>query len=92
MPQIFRIGSYIVYFWSNENDPLEPIHVHITEGKPKPNATKVWITSSGKALLCNNASFIPQKELRNFIRVIEANSNLIMNKWYSTFGEIKYYC
>ena len=25
MPQIFRIGPYIVYFWSNENDPLEPI-------------------------------------------------------------------
>lgn len=23
MPQIFRIGAYIVYFWSNENDPLE---------------------------------------------------------------------
>lgn len=24
MPQIFRIGSYVVYFWMNENDPLEP--------------------------------------------------------------------
>ena len=22
MPQIFRIGSYIVYFWSNENNEL----------------------------------------------------------------------
>ena len=28
MPQIFRIGPYIVYFWSNENEPLEPVHVH----------------------------------------------------------------
>ena len=26
MPQIFKIGSYWVYFWANENDPLEPIH------------------------------------------------------------------
>ena len=33
MPQIFRIGPYIVYFWSNENDPLEAIHVHIAEGR-----------------------------------------------------------
>lgn len=33
MPQIFRIGSYIVYFWSNENDPLESVHVHIAEGR-----------------------------------------------------------
>ena len=22
MPQIFKIGPYTIYFWSNENDPL----------------------------------------------------------------------
>ena len=33
MPQIFKIGSYTVYFWSNEGKPLEPIHVHIAEGR-----------------------------------------------------------
>ena len=41
MPQIFKIGSYWVYFWANENEPLEPIHVHIAEGKPTANATKI---------------------------------------------------
>ena len=44
MPQIFKVGSYCIYFWSNENDPLEPIHVHISKGTPTSNATKVWIT------------------------------------------------
>ena len=42
MPQIFRIGGYLVFFWINENDPLEPVHVHVSEGKPSPNATKIW--------------------------------------------------
>ena len=92
MPQIFRIGSYIIYFWLNENDPLEPVHVHIAEGKASANATKIWITSSGKALLCNNDSRIPQKMLNNMIRYIEANSNIIIHKWYGQFGEIRYYC
>ncbi len=92
MPQIFRIGSYIIYFWSNENDPLEPVHVHIAEGRVAANATKIWITSSGKALLCNNNSRIPQRTLNNMIRYIEANSNIIINKWYAQFGEITYYC
>lgn len=92
MPQIFRIGSYIIYFWSNESDPLEPVHVHIAEGKATANATKVWITSSGRALLCNNNSDIPQKTLNNMIRYIEANSNIITNKWYAQFKEIRYYC
>lgn len=92
MPQIFRIGSYIIYFWSNENDPLEPVHVHIAEGKATANATKIWITSSGKALLCNNNSRIPQRTLNNMIRYIEANSNIIINKWYAQFRKISYYC
>lgn len=92
MPQIFRIGAYSVYFWVNENDPLEPVHVHIAEGRANANATKVWLTSSGHALLCNNNSQIPKKELRNIMRVIEANSKTIMEKWYQFFGEIRYFC
>lgn len=92
MPQIFKIGAYIIYFWSNENEPLEPIHVHIAEGRATANATKVWITSSGNALLCNNASNIPQKTLRNILRFIEANSRTIIMKWYSHFNEIKFFC
>lgn len=92
MPQIFRIGPYIIYFWSNENNPLEPVHVHIAEGKAIANATKIWITSSGKALLCNNNSRIPQRILNNMVRYIEANSRMITGKWYAQFGEISYYC
>lgn len=67
MPQIFRIGSYIVYFWSNEGMPLEPIHVHIAEGRASANATKVWITSTGHTLLSNNNSKNSSKDpSRNF--------------------------
>lgn len=92
MPQIFKIGPYSVYFWSNENDPIEPVHVHVSEGRATANATKIWISSAGKALLCNNYSRIPQNDLRKLIRIIEANSQTIINKWYSHFGEIRYFC
>lgn len=61
MPQVFKIGSYWVYFWTNEGDPLEPVHVHVSEGRPVENATKIWITRSGDTLLANNNSKIPQK-------------------------------
>lgn len=44
MPQVFKVGAYLVYFWSDENDPLEPIHVHAVEGKPRKDGTKIWIT------------------------------------------------
>ena len=85
MPQIFRIGSYTVYFWSNEGEPLEPIHVHIAEGRASSAGTKIWITSSGKTVLANNNANIPAKVLRG-------NSTDIMQKWIEFFGEIQYYC
>ena len=58
MPQILRIGPYSIYFWSNEGDPLEPIHVHVSEGRASATATKIWITSTGKTILSNNNSKI----------------------------------
>ena len=92
MPQIFKIGSYWVYFWANEGDPKEPIHVHVAEGRPTENATKIWISQSGKCLLCNNNSQIPERMLRNIMRVIEARSDEIIKKWYEFNGEISFYC
>ena len=92
MPQVFKIGSYWVYFWTNENQPLEPVHVHISEGKPVQNATKVWVTSSGKTLLANNNSNIPAVTLRNIMRILETRSDEIISKWIKYFGEDKYYC
>lgn len=92
MPQIFRIGSYVVYFWANENEPLEPVHVHVIKGVPASNATKIWITKAGKCLQCNNNSQIPAKTLRNITDIIEARSKDVIDKWYNFFGEIRYYC
>ena len=46
MPQIFSIGGYVVYFWSDEGEPKEPVHVHVAQGKPQKNGTKIWITKS----------------------------------------------
>ena len=92
MPQLFKIGSYIIYFWSNENDPLEPIYVHVAEGKATANGSKIWITSTGKAILCNNMSRIPDRILRRIIRLVEANSREIEERWREQFGEIRYYC
>ena len=88
MPQVFKIGSYWVYFWTNENKPLEPIHVHVSEGKPSENATKIWITQSGNCLICNNNSRIPKHILRNIMRIIEARSEEVVSKWTEYCGDI----
>lgn len=92
MPQVFKIGSYWVYFWSNENDPLEPVHVHVAQGAPTAKATKIWITAAGRCYLCNNNSQIPPRTLRNIMMIIEARSQEIIAKWIAYFGTATYFC
>lgn len=92
MPQIFKIAGYVVYFWANEGDPLEPVHVHICAGVPSGNATKVWITKAGGCLLCHNNSKIPAHVLRDIMDVIAARSFEVIRKWKDFYGEVHYYC
>ena len=92
MPQVFKIGSYWVYFWSNENDPLEPVHVHVSQGAPSADATKIWITKAGCCYLCHNHSNIPRKTLNNIMKIIEARSEEVLQKWQLYFDEMRFYC
>jgi len=92
MPQIFKIGAYVVYFWANEGVPLEPIHVHVAQSTPSENATKIWITKHGRCLLSHNNSKIHPKILKNIVEIIEARCNDVIDKWISFFNEINYYC
>ena len=92
MPQIFRFGPYLIFFWSNEGVPLEPVHIHVAEGVPTGTATKIWITKSGKTLLCNNNSKIPSRTLKIIMRIIEARSGEIIQKWTDYFGSTEFFC
>lgn len=92
MPHLFRISSYVVFFWSNEGKPLEPIHVHISYKRPIDNSTKIWITESGKCLLSNNNSKIPSKTLKQIISILENQNEYIKEEWLKRFGSINYYC
>lgn len=91
MPNCFDIGKYHVYFWLNENNPLEPIHVHISEGQPSKNATKIWINSNNKCEIAHNKSQIPSHKLNDFVEIIENNVDDIKSEWLRRFGKIDYH-
>ena len=91
LPKLFEVGQYTIFFWSNEND--EPIHVHIINGNPSPNATKVWITQSGGCVVANNNGRIPQHDLNDLLDIIPTNFFYICNAWKKHFkAGIKFYC
>ena len=68
LPNVFRIGNYYVYFWTNENN--EPVHVHVSEGKPSENTTKIWLTKAGGCIVANNQSKIPKHKLNKIIEIL----------------------
>lgn len=92
MPQIIRFEKFRIYFWSDEGEPLEPIHVHASEGVPNGNSTKIWITRNGRTLIEHNKSKIPDHKLRTICDLIEARSFEIIAKWQEYFGQISFYC
>ena len=92
MPRVFKMGPYLVYFWSGESDPLEPIHVHISDADPQQNDTKVWLSEAGNAVLCHNRSNIPEKILNRIQEAISARHEDIITRWQKHFGVVRYYC
>lgn len=89
MPFMFNVDGYKIYFWANERG--EPIHVHISRGKPTGNSTKVWLTSNGGVLLSKNSSRIPKKDLYKLMNFISANRVGIVAEWINYFGTVSYY-
>ena len=49
------------------------------------------LTLRRKCLLCNNNSQIPDRILWNILRIIEARSSEVLNKWTVFFGETQFY-
>jgi len=79
--------GFCFYFWSNEgSDSREPIHVHISRGKPTANATKIWLKPDGSLEISNNNSRLTDNELTKVLDYIRVNYNNIVVEWYRHFG------
>lgn len=83
MPNLFNTLGYQIYFWSNEN--AEPIHVHVSKGKPSSKATKFWLTKNGGCILASNGSQINNRDLNKLADVITAQYDLICQSWMKYF-------
>ncbi len=79
MPEVFRQDGFRFFFYSNEGDPREPMHVHVRKGGSE---AKVWIAPVS---ICDSDGFDP-RSLRDIVRMVEANLALIQGKWHDYFS------
>ena len=92
MPRVFKMGPYLVYFWSGEFDPLEPVHVHVSDRKPTGDDTKIWLSESGNAVLAHNRSGIPDHILSRIMEAVSARHEDVLMRWKKHFGTARFYC
>lgn len=90
MPKLFSFRGFTIYFWTAENG--EPVHVHVAQGKPTRNATKIWLTRSGGCLLASNGSNLSKHELSYVMNFVALNHKAICEYWSEYFdGDLTFY-
>lgn len=80
MPVVFRYKGYRFFFFSNEGDPAEPMHIHVLRGEA---AAKFWM--SPQASLAESYG-MKSAELGELMRVAEKNRELIERYWNERFS------
>ena len=80
MPVILRYKAYKVFFFSNEGDPREPLHVHVRKADA---SAKFWVLPQvGVA----ESYGLSSPELNELARVVADNRRLIERTWHEFFG------
>jgi hypothetical protein len=80
MPVVFRDSGNKYFFFSNEGDPREPIHVHV---RCRAARAKFWINPVSVA---ENIGFAAQ-ELNKLARVVGEHVEQIERAWHEHFGD-----
>lgn len=80
MPVVFRYKGYRFFFYSNEGDPREPLHIHVRKGK---SVAKIWLEP--EPMIANSYAMSPS-ELSELMRVAVENVDRIRNFWNEYFS------
>ena len=79
MPVILRWKGYSFFFFSNEGDPLEPVHIHVRKGSA---IAKFWVEPE---VTLADSWGMSAKELNSLRMQIEKNTKLIREHWDEYF-------
>ena len=80
MPVILRYKGYTFFFFSNEGNPREPLHVHVRRAEA---TAKFWIVPQVSVA---ESYGLTGQELSDLARVVADNRQLIERAWHEFFG------
>ena len=81
VPVILRYRGYRFFFFANEGDPREPIHVHVRSAE---RVAKFWVVPEVSLAESYRMMFLELNELEEVVR---DNRDLIVENWNEFFPE-----
>lgn len=80
MPVVFRHNGYRFFFYSNEGDPLEPVHIHVLRDGAE---AKFWLQP--EVNIAYNSGF-NARTLAMLSRIVEDRRTEIESAWHDHFA------
>lgn len=80
MPVILRLNGFRFFFYSNEGNPLEPAHIHVSKGGDE---AKIWLEPT--VALARNDGF-DARTLREILTIAADNQTFFVEKWNEYFA------
>ena len=80
MPVVFRYKGFRFFFYSNEGNPREAVHVHVRAGG---NEAKLWLDPQVR--VATSYGF-DAGMLRELVEVVRNNRELIERAWHDYFS------
>lgn len=80
MPTVFRLAGFRFFFYSNEGDPREPVHIHVRKDGGE---AKFWVEPEPG--LATSIGF-DARTLRWLSGVVADRSVEIVEAWHDHFG------
>jgi hypothetical protein len=80
MPTVFRHNGFRFFFYSNEGNPREPVHVHVRKGGGE---AKFWV--SPEVVPANSAGF-DAGTLRRLALIVAERKDEITEAWHGHFS------
>lgn len=80
MPTVFREDGFRFFFYSNEGDPREPVHVHVMKGDA---VAKIWLRPFVAVV---EAQGMDDKTARRVCAIVLRNRIRIERAWHAHFS------
>ncbi|GAA4225240.1 hypothetical protein GGQ68_003400 [Sagittula marina] len=79
MPTVFRLNGFRFFFYSNEGDPREPVHIHVMRNGAE---AKFWVSP----VALSRSHGFDARTLRQIAALVSDNAVLIEEAWHDHFG------